>query len=81
MVEFGALELVTAIAALFGTGAYLLRDRDLVRIVLGIVIVSQAAVLTLIASGLTPGAAPTGDVGAPPKDCLELGIAVFEPPV
>ena len=45
-------------ATLFGTGAYLLLNRDLVRVVLGIVLVSQAAVLTLIASGLTRGAAP-----------------------
>jgi multicomponent Na+:H+ antiporter subunit C len=47
-----------AAAAIFGMGAYLLLHRDLVRLVLGIVLVSQAAVLTLIASGLTRGAAP-----------------------
>lgn len=47
-----------AASALFGTGAYLLLNRDLVRVVLGVVIISQAAVLTLIASGLTRGAAP-----------------------
>ena len=42
----------------FGTGAYLLLHRDLVRVVLGIVLISQAAVLTLIASALRRGAAP-----------------------
>ena len=47
-----------AAAAIFGTGAYLLLHRDLVRLVLGIVLISQAAVLTLIASGLSRGAAP-----------------------
>jgi multicomponent Na+:H+ antiporter subunit C len=47
-----------AAAAIFGAGAYLLLHRDLVRVVLGIVLISQAAVLTLIASGLTRGAAP-----------------------
>ena len=54
------MNLVFALAAatLFGTGAYLLLNRDLVRVVLGVVLVSQAAVLTLIASGLTRGAAP-----------------------
>ena len=54
------MNLVFALAAatLFGTGAYLLLHRDLVRVVLGIVVISQAAVLTLIASGLTRGAAP-----------------------
>jgi len=45
-------------ATLFGIGAYLLLNRDLVRVVLGVVIISQAAVLTLIASGITRGAAP-----------------------
>ena len=52
------LILALAAASLFGTGAYLLLNRDLVRVVLGIVIVSQASVLTLIASGLTRGEAP-----------------------
>ena len=54
------MNLVFALAAatMFGTGAYLLLNRDLVRLVLGIVLISQAAVLTLIASGLTRGAAP-----------------------
>jgi len=45
-------------AVIFGAGAYLLLNRDLVRLVLGIVLISQAAVLTLIASGLSRGAAP-----------------------
>jgi multicomponent Na+:H+ antiporter subunit C len=54
------MKLVFALVAatLFGTGAYLLLNRDLVRVVLGVVLISQAAVLTLIASGLTRGAAP-----------------------
>ena len=54
------MKLVFALVAatLFGTGAYLLLHRDLVRVVLGVVLISQAAVLTLIASGLTRGAAP-----------------------
>jgi multicomponent Na+:H+ antiporter subunit C len=53
------VKLVFALSAsvLFGPGAYLLLNRDLVRVVLGIVIVSQAATLTLIASGLSRGAA------------------------
>lgn len=45
-------------AVLFGTGAALLLDRDLVRVVFGVVLVSQAAVLTLVASGLSRGSAP-----------------------
>lgn len=46
-----------AAAALFGTGAYLLLSRDLVRVVLGVVIVSQAAVLTLMAAAIVRGVA------------------------
>ncbi len=52
------LAFALAAATLFGSGAYLLLHRDLVRVVLGVVLISQAAVLTLIASGLTRGAAP-----------------------
>mgnify|MGYP001190139119 CR=1 FL=1 len=54
------MRLVFAAAAsiIFGTGAYLLLSRDLVRVVLGLVLVSQAAVLTLIATGLSRGQAP-----------------------
>jgi multicomponent Na+:H+ antiporter subunit C len=46
-----------AVACLFGTGAYLLLSRDLVRVVLGVVVVSQAAVLTLMASAIVRGLA------------------------
>lgn len=54
------MTLIFALAAsvLFGVGAYLLLNRDLLRVVLGVVVISQAATLTLIASGLTRGAAP-----------------------
>lgn len=47
-----------AVAVLFGTGAYLLLSRELVRVVLGVVVISQAATLTIIASGQIQGAAP-----------------------
>jgi multicomponent Na+:H+ antiporter subunit C len=53
-----SLVFAIAAAALFGVGAYLVLHRDLVRVVLGIVIISQASVLTLIASGLVRGQAP-----------------------
>jgi multicomponent Na+:H+ antiporter subunit C len=69
-------------ATLFGTGAYLLLNRDLVRVVLGIVLVSQAAVLTLIASGLTRGAAPIyplteRDVSDPLSQAMALTAIVI----
>ena len=54
------MNVIVALAAamLFGTGAYLLLHRDLVRVVLGVVIISQAAVLTLVSSALVRGAPP-----------------------
>ena len=53
------MNLIFALAAatLFGTGAYLLLSRDLVRVVLGVVVISQAAVLTLMASAIVRGVA------------------------
>jgi multicomponent Na+:H+ antiporter subunit C len=44
-----------AAAALFGIGAYLVLHRDLVRLALGVVVISQAAVLTLVAASLERG--------------------------
>ena len=52
------LAFALAAAVLFGTGAYLLLNRDLVRVALGLVLISQAATLTIIASGLSRGRAP-----------------------
>lgn len=69
-------------AALFGTGAYLLLHRDLVRVVLGVVLISQSATLTLIASGLTRGAAPIhplppGAVSDPLSQAMALTAIVI----
>jgi multicomponent Na+:H+ antiporter subunit C len=64
-------------SALFGTGAYLVLHRDLVRVVLGIVIISQASVLTLIASGLVRGEAPIAPPpGKPVNDPLSEAMAL-----
>ena len=52
------LAFALAAATLFGTGAHLLLSRDLVRVVVGVVLISQSAVLTLIAAGLSRGRAP-----------------------
>jgi multicomponent Na+:H+ antiporter subunit C len=75
------LAFALAASSLFGTGAYLLLNRDLVRVVLGVVLISQAAVLTLIASGLTRGAAPiyplTGEVSDPLSQAMALTAIVI----
>ena len=65
-----------AAAVLFGTGAYLLLNRDLVRVVLGIVVVSQAATLTLVASGLTRGAAAIYPLRGRVSDPLSQAMAL-----
>jgi multicomponent Na+:H+ antiporter subunit C len=46
------------VAILFGTGSYLMLQRNLVRVVVGIVLISNAANLFIIASGLSVGAPP-----------------------
>jgi multicomponent Na+:H+ antiporter subunit C len=62
---------------LFGIGAYLLLDRDLVRVVLGVMVISQSAVLTLIASGTKRGSAPIYPLDDPPvSDPLSQAMAL-----
>ena len=46
------------VAVLFGTGAYLMLKADLFRVVVGMVMISNAAILALIGSGLSRGLAP-----------------------
>jgi multicomponent Na+:H+ antiporter subunit C len=66
-----------AAATVFGTGAYLVLTNDLVRVVAGMVLISQSAVLVVIASGLTRGDAPILPTGAkPPSDPLVQAMAL-----
>jgi multicomponent Na+:H+ antiporter subunit C len=46
------------IGVLFGTGVFLLLKSDLLRVVAGLVLISNAANLTLMGSGLTRGQTP-----------------------
>jgi multicomponent Na+:H+ antiporter subunit C len=46
------------VGIVFGCGAYLLRASDLLRVVVGLVLVSNAASLALMAAGLRRGQAP-----------------------
>ena len=72
-----SLVFALAAASLFGIGAYLVLHRDLVRVVLGVMIISQASVLTLIASGLTRGQAPIDpEPGQPIADPLSEAMAL-----
>lgn len=50
--------LAAVVAVIFGAGAYLMLKPDLFRVVIGMVLISNAANLTLIAAGLSRGRAP-----------------------
>lgn len=66
-----------AAAVLFGTGAYLLLQRNLLRIVAGVALISQSAILTLIGSSLSRGQAPIAPAGGQPvADPLTQALAL-----
>lgn len=76
------LILAFAAAVLFGIGAYLVLQRDLVRLVLGVVVISQAAVLTLLAASLERGAPavyplPDGALSDPLSQAMALTAIVI----
>ncbi|MFL6044763.1 MAG: NADH-quinone oxidoreductase subunit K [Propionibacteriaceae bacterium] len=52
------LALALTAAFLFGSGAYLLLKRDLIRVVAGVMLISQSALVTIIGSSLSRGDAP-----------------------
>lgn len=71
------LAFALAAAVLFGSGAYLLLKRDLIRMVAGIMLISQSAVITLIAASLGRGqAAIAVTPGAPVSDPLPQALAL-----
>ena len=76
------LAVALAAAVLFGSGAYLLLKRDLVRVVAGIMLISQAATVTIIGSSLTRGKAaiqvrPGETVSDPLPQALALTALVI----
>lgn len=52
------LLLALAVAVLFGAGAFLMLKRDLIRVVAGVITISNAAILFVMAAGLFRGHAP-----------------------
>lgn len=52
------LLLALTIAALFGSGTYLLLKHDLIRVAAGVLLVSNSASLFIVAAGLSRGASP-----------------------
>jgi multicomponent Na+:H+ antiporter subunit C len=79
------LILSAAVAVLFGAGSYLALKADLIRVVVGLMLIANAANLTLMSAGLTRGRPPidaTGDDVADPLvqamtlTALVLGFAI-----
>ena len=79
------LILSAAIAVLFGTGSYLALKADLIRVVIGLMLIANAANLTLMSAGLTRGRPPIDATGEDVADplvqamtltALVLGFAV-----
>ncbi len=66
------------IALVFGSGAFLILQRDLFRVVIGIVMISNAANLFIIAAGLTRGRPPIHPLpeGQPVSDPLVQAMAL-----
>ncbi len=66
------------VAVVFGAGAFLILQRDLLRVVVGMVLISNAAFLFIIAAGQTRGAAPILPLpeGEPVSDPLVQAMAV-----
>jgi multicomponent Na+:H+ antiporter subunit C len=69
-----------AVAVVFGSGVFLVIQRDLLRVVVGIVLISNSASLFIVAAGLTQGAVPIvplpGGAGASASDPLVQAMAL-----
>ncbi len=73
MILYSAL----VVSVIFASGTFLLLQRDLTRVVVGIILVSNSAVLFIISSGLTRGAAPIYPLGgAGASDALVQAMAL-----
>ena len=71
------LAFALAAAVLFGAGAYLLLKPDLVRVVAGVMLISQCAVVTIIGSSLSRGRAPIAvQPDVPVSDPLPQALAL-----
>ena len=72
------LFIALVVAVLFGTGATLLLKPDLFRVVVGLVLIANAASLTVIASGLSRGQAPINPLvpGEPVSDPLTQAMTL-----
>ena len=69
--------LIAAVAALVGSGVYLITSRSLSRIVLGFSLLGHSAVLALLAAGGSAGEPPiVGSSDKPPSDPLPQAFSL-----
>jgi multicomponent Na+:H+ antiporter subunit C len=72
-----------AVGVLIGTGSYLLLKHDLVRVVIGVLLISNGANLFIMSSGLSRGAAPIyplpedGEIADPLVQAMTLTAIVI----
>ena len=77
------LSAALAVSVVFASGTFLLLQRDLVRVVVGIVLISNSAVLFIVSAGLTRGEAPihplegAGSVSDPLVQAMALTALVI----
>jgi multicomponent Na+:H+ antiporter subunit C len=77
------LSAALAVSVVFASGTFLLLQRDLVRVVVGLVLISNSAVLFIISAGLTRGEAPiyplerAGSVSDPLVQAMALTALVI----
>jgi multicomponent Na+:H+ antiporter subunit C len=72
------LAISLVVAVVFGSGAFLILQRDLLRVVVGVFLISNSASLFIVAAGLTEGAVPILPIpeGAPASDPLVQAMAL-----
>ena len=57
------LAVTVVIAVVFGSGAFLVLQRDLLRVVIGMILLSNSAILFIMGAGLSRGSAPIYPIG------------------
>lgn len=70
------LLIAITVGVLFGSGTYLLLKPDLVRVAVGVLLISNAGILTLISSGRARGASPIAPFEGTPSDPLAQAMTV-----
>lgn len=70
------LAMIATVGVLFGVGAFLLLKPDLFRVAVGVVLVSNAAILAVMAAGRRRGEAPIVPYEGPVSDPLVQAMAV-----